>query len=125
MGAEPINAGIRAYKDSGATEDLATRMIVLYNPLYGTTKLSEREKNASREIDFRAVGFLYLFKGDKKKARLYLEIAHSMSNEVIRDNITMIFDKWEDVCKVVNSSKGMINRLRLKKRQLSLDKLLE
>ena len=52
--------------DAGANEDLARDMAVVYNPLYGTVKLSQREQNAYKEIDFREIGFLYLFKGDKK-----------------------------------------------------------
>ena len=125
MSVEPIGAGTKAYKDSGASEGLAIAMIALYNPLYGAVKLSERERKASREIDFRAVGFLYLFKGDKEKAKLYLEIAHSMSSEGVRNNITMIFDKWEDVCAVVDYSREAINKLRAKRKQVPLDKLLD
>jgi len=120
-----ISRVARAYIDSGASEEMAKIMSSLYNPLRDTKSLSSRERDASISYDFRALGFMYLFNGNKEKARYHLEIAYSMGpDETTIQKLKLIFDKWEDVCNVVAASREAINRLRREKKRLSLDELL-
>mgnify|MGYP001591024212 CR=1 FL=1 len=125
MSSESISAGMRAYQGAGASEDLAQAMMEVYNPLYGKVRLSILETLAYRDVDFRAVGFLYLFKGDKAKARTYLEIADAMCDELTRRNINKIFDKWDDVCRIIEAARKSIDMLIVARKQTTLDKLLE
>ena len=120
-----ISRVARAYIDSGASKELAKIMSSLYNPLHDTKNLSSRERDAGISYDFRALGFMYLFNGNKEKARHYFEISYSMGpDEMTIQKLKLIFDKWEDVCHVVAASREVINRLRREKKRSSLDELL-
>ena len=120
-----ISRVARAYIDSGASKELARIMTSLYNPLLDKKNLSSRERDASASYDFRALGFMYLFKGDEEKARNYLEIAYSMGPDKITiQKQKLIFDKWEDVCQIITASKSAIDKLRREKKLPPLDELL-
>ena len=125
MNTKPHGEGLRLYMHAGANEDLARAMIGLYNPLYPTFPLRKVEMDAVVDRDFIIVGFLYLFKGETDKAKMYLDLARSVSPLETRRDIQIVFEKWEDVCQIINSSKDAINALRLKRKLESLEKLLE
>ena len=123
---EYISRAARAYIDSGAGKELARIMTSLYNPLHDRKNLSSRERDARISYDFRALGFMYLFKGDKEKARNYFEIAYSMGPDKITiQKQKLIFDKWEDVCQIIAASREAIDKLRREKKRVPLNELLE